>query len=52
MEPRTGSLEGEIYRLGVRRPLLVTLALNIVVVAGKLITGLIAGSLNIISYPR
>jgi len=33
----------------VRRLLLVTLALNIVVVAGKLVAGLIAGSLNIIS---
>jgi len=49
MEPRTGGLGGEIYRLGVRRPLLVTLALNIVVVAGKLVAGLIAGSLNVIS---
>jgi hypothetical protein len=36
----------------VRRMLLVTPALNIVVVAGKLIAGLITSSLNIISYPR
>jgi hypothetical protein len=34
MEPRTGGLGGETYRLGVRRLLLTTLALNIVVVAG------------------
>jgi divalent metal cation (Fe/Co/Zn/Cd) transporter len=33
----------------VRRLLLVTLALNITVVAGKLVAGLIAGSLNVIS---
>jgi hypothetical protein len=52
MKPRTGGLGGETQGLGVRRLMLVTPALNIVVVAGKLIAGLIACSLNIISYPR
>lgn len=49
MDPRTGRVGGEIYRRGVRRVLLVTLALNIVVVAGKMIAGLLAGSLSVIS---
>ncbi len=39
----------ETYRRGVRRALLVTLALNVLVVAGKLAAGLIAGSLSVIS---
>lgn len=39
----------EAYRRGVRRVLLVTLALNIVVVIGKLIAGALAGSLAVIS---
>ena len=37
------------YRRGVRRVLFVTLALNILVVIGKLIAGVIAGSLSVIS---
>jgi divalent metal cation (Fe/Co/Zn/Cd) transporter len=41
--------DSETYRRGVRRALLVTLALNVAVVAGKLIAGLIAGSLSVIS---
>jgi cation diffusion facilitator family transporter len=49
MDPRTGKLVSDTYRRGVRRVLLVTLALNIVVVAGKLIAGLLAGSLSVIS---
>jgi cation diffusion facilitator family transporter len=49
MDPRTGKLGSDTYRRGVRRVLLVTLAFNIVVVAGKLIAGLLAGSLSVIS---
>jgi cation diffusion facilitator family transporter len=41
--------DSETYRRGVRRVLLVTLALNVAVVAGKLIARLIAGSLSVIS---
>jgi cation diffusion facilitator family transporter len=37
------------YRRGVRRVLLITLCLNIAVVAGKLAAGLLAGSLSVIS---
>jgi cation diffusion facilitator family transporter len=37
------------YRRGVRRVLLVTLCLNIAVVTGKLVAGLLAGSLSVIS---
>src|SRR5262249_23653208 len=40
---------GNAYRDGVRRVLLMTLALNIAVVAGKLAAGLLAGSLSVIS---
>src|SRR5262252_4387284 len=49
MNAQTGSVSNEAYRRGVRRVLLVTLALNLVVVAGKLIAGLLAGSLSVIS---
>src|SRR5215471_668589 len=45
----TGMNENEAYGRGVRRVLLITLALNIAVVAGKLIAGLLAGSLSVIS---
>ncbi|MBS1791659.1 MAG: cation transporter [Acidobacteria bacterium] len=38
-----------IYRAGVRRVLLITLLLNLAVVAGKLIAGILAGSLSVIS---
>jgi cation diffusion facilitator family transporter len=37
------------YRRGVRRVLVVTLCLNIAVVIGKLVAGLLAGSLSVIS---
>lgn len=37
------------YKLGVRRVLLITLFLNLAVVAGKLTAGLIAGSLSVVS---
>jgi cation diffusion facilitator family transporter len=43
------SPSNEDYRRGVRRVLLVTLALNVAVVAGKLTAGLLAGSLSVIS---
>jgi cation diffusion facilitator family transporter len=43
------SASNEDYRRGVRRVLLVTLALNVAVVAGKLAAGLRAGSLSVIS---
>ena len=49
MNSQTGGQSNDIYRRGVRRVLYVTLALNIVVVAGKLAAGLIAGSLSVIS---
>jgi cation diffusion facilitator family transporter len=41
--------DSETNQRGVRRELFVTLALNVVVVAGKLVAGLIAGSLSVIS---
>jgi cation diffusion facilitator family transporter len=40
---------GNDYRRGVRRVLLITLALNLAVVAGKLVAGLLSGSLSVIS---
>ncbi|HEX5085148.1 MAG TPA: cation diffusion facilitator family transporter, partial [Blastocatellia bacterium] len=43
------SASNEDYRQGVRRVLLVTLALNLAVVAGKLVAGMLAGSLSVIS---
>ena len=43
------NLERNEYRHGVRRVLLVTLGLNLVVVGGKLTAGLLAGSLSVIS---
>jgi cation diffusion facilitator family transporter len=49
MIAQTGALTNHDYKRGVRRVLLVTLALNIVVVIGKLIAGLLAGSLSVIS---
>ncbi|MGH9801491.1 MAG: cation diffusion facilitator family transporter [Blastocatellia bacterium] len=39
----------DIYRNGVRRVLIVTLVLNVAVVIGKLIAGVLAGSLSVIS---
>jgi len=40
--------DSETYRRGARRAPLVTLALNVMVVAGKLIGGLIADGLSVI----
>ena len=42
-------MSNEAYQRGVRRVLIVTLALNLAVVAGKLAAGLLAGSLSVIS---
>jgi cation diffusion facilitator family transporter len=41
--------ENQAYRSGVRKVLLITLGLNLAVVAGKLIAGTLAGSLSVIS---
>ncbi|HEY8459271.1 MAG TPA: cation diffusion facilitator family transporter [Blastocatellia bacterium] len=41
--------DSENYWRGVRRVLLITFALNVMVVAGKLVAGMIAGSLSVIS---
>jgi cation diffusion facilitator family transporter len=49
MNAQIGGASNEDYRRGVRRVLLVTLALNVAVVAGKLTAGLLAGSLSVIS---
>jgi cation diffusion facilitator family transporter len=49
MDAQTSSVSNETYRRGVRRVLIVTLALNVVVVAGKLVAGLLAGSLSVVS---
>ncbi|HEU0184985.1 MAG TPA: cation diffusion facilitator family transporter [Blastocatellia bacterium] len=49
MNAQIGIVSNESYRRGVRRVLIVTLALNLAVVAGKLIAGLLAGSLSVVS---
>jgi cation diffusion facilitator family transporter len=49
MDGQALNLERGDYRNGVRRVLLVTLALNLAVVAGKLIAGIWADSLSVIS---
>ena len=49
MNSEKGTLKTSDYQLGVRRVLLITLALNLAVVAGKLIAGVLAGSLSVIS---
>lgn len=49
MNVQNGIIDIEVYRHGVRRVLLITLALNLAVVAGKLFAGLLAGSLSVIS---
>ncbi|HEU0175322.1 MAG TPA: cation diffusion facilitator family transporter [Blastocatellia bacterium] len=49
MSAQIDSVSNEAYRRGVRRVLLVTLALNVAVVAGKMAAGLLAGSLSVIS---
>jgi cation diffusion facilitator family transporter len=46
---QTICVSNDAYRRGVRRVLLVTLALNVVVVAGKLVAGLLADSLSVVS---
>jgi cation diffusion facilitator family transporter len=49
MESQAVELNLQTYRHGVRRVLWLTLALNLMVVLGKLIAGIIAGSLSVIS---
>jgi cation diffusion facilitator family transporter len=49
MATTTNSIDRAEYQRGVRRVLLVTLVLNIVVVIGKLVAGILAGSLSVIS---
>jgi cation diffusion facilitator family transporter len=49
MNVQNGIIDIEVYRHGVRRVLLITLALNLAVVAGKLFAGFLAGSLSVIS---
>ena len=49
MSTTPGQLTHEAYRRGVRRILLLTLVLNLAVVVGKLIAGLMAGSLSVLS---
>jgi cation diffusion facilitator family transporter len=49
MNAGTESIDHEIYRRRVRRVLFITLALNLLVVAGKLIAGLLAGAMSVIS---
>src|SRR5262245_49922151 len=49
MNAQTSSVSAEAYRRGVRRVLSVTLALNVVVVTGKLASGLLADSLSVVS---
>jgi cation diffusion facilitator family transporter len=49
MNTQTIGVSNNAYRRGARRVLLVTLALNVVVVVGKLVAGLLAGSLSVVS---
>lgn len=49
MKPDASILAGNDYQRGVRRVLLITLLLNLAVVAGKLVAGILAGSLSVIS---
>ncbi|HKE02629.1 MAG TPA: cation diffusion facilitator family transporter [Blastocatellia bacterium] len=49
MDARTNSVCSEAYHRGVRHVLIVTLALNVLVVVGKMIAGLLAGSLSVVS---
>ena len=46
---QAGTIDRRDYKRGVRRVLVLTLVLNLAVVAGKLIAGIIAGSLSVIS---
>jgi len=49
MNARNASVINDTYHRGVRRVLIVTLALNVMVVVGKMIAGLLAGSLSVVS---
>src|ERR1041385_3650443 len=49
MNAPLGQLDNQTYHRGVRRVLVLTLVLNLAVVAGKLIAGLLAGSLSVLS---
>ena len=49
MEPITPTSTLTDYQRGVRRVLLLTLVLNLAVVVGKLVAGILAGSLSVIS---
>ncbi len=49
MNNQVNELTIDSYRRGVRRVLLLTLVLNLIVVAGKIIAGGLAGSLSVIS---
>ena len=49
MNEKTGGSASRSYQRGVQRVLLLTLGLNLAVVAGKLVAGIIAGSLSVIS---
>jgi len=49
MSPVTEPIDRVEYKRGVRRVLVTTLILNIVVVVGKLVAGILAGSLSVIS---
>jgi cation diffusion facilitator family transporter len=49
MNTQAGAIEDEIYRRRVRRVLLITLTLNLIVVAGKLIAGFLADAMSVIS---
>ncbi len=49
MIEKEADLTGDEYRRGVRRVLFLTLALNLLVVIGKLVAGLLSGSLSVIS---
>jgi cation diffusion facilitator family transporter len=49
MIPQAATIDRRDYKRGVRRVLVLTLVLNLAVVAGKLIAGILAGSLSVIS---
>jgi cation diffusion facilitator family transporter len=49
MNAESTARSNDHYRRGVRRVLIVTLVLNLAVVAGKLVAGIIAGSLSVVS---
>ena len=49
MSVESDKITGEAYQRGVRRVLLLTLGINLAVVAGKLVAGLLSGSLSVVS---